>query len=264
MKKNSKNPLSNHENNNNKHANVHQDHQETVKEDKDIHKHKRAKADQDDNKNSKNNFTQDGQSELISHEKKTPNSEKKSEKYKNIINNLKIENDQLQKQIVNLQSQNLAAKIENQKNIHDFQLKAKEFQNKAQAEIDKIKEQVNEKMHEEKQTIAKYTLQKFLENILQPFTYLMTAINIGQNADDNNVKAYVAGFTMYIRQLLDEFSHFGVSEIKPQIGEPFNEQIHKILKTVEGKEKNTIVEVHQNGFKLHDRVLIPALVIVGK
>ncbi len=252
MKKNSKKPLINEETNDKKHQANYQN-----------ENFDQAELSEKQNIETSENFDHDQQAKKNGDDKDKKN-DKKIDKHKAIISDLKTENSELQKQIINLQSQNIAIKIENQKNIHDFQIKAKEFQHKAQIEVNKIKENLHQKMLEEKATIEKYTLQKFLENILQPFTYLMTAINIGQNIEDNNVRAYVAGFTMYIRQLIDEFKHFGVSEIKPQIGDQFDEQIHKISETIDGHEKNKIVKIIQNGFKLHDRVLIPAIVTVGK
>lgn len=189
---------------------------------------------------------------------------KSFKKYETEIIKLKTKITQLQKNIVNLESQNIAAKLENQKNIHDFQTKAKEFQAKAVFQVNQIKEELNEKFAKDQDYIKKYSLQKFFESIIKPFVNLMQAIEFGANSQDNNVKAYVTGFLMYINQLLNEFYDFGMIEIKPQIGEEFNPEIHSALSIVEGHKKNHIVEVKQNGFKFYDRVIKPADVIVGK
>lgn len=253
MKKTSKKTVVNHDHLKNNDEKINKDHDTN-------NSHSKNKNQANDFENETSKPVKKPKKHLEAHNHKSA----KKDKHQTMIATLQAENASLQKQIINLQSQNLAAKIENQKNINDFQLKAKEFQTKAQAEIDKIKETLNQKLLIEKNEIEKYTLQKFLESILQPFSYLLNAINFGNNSDDANVKAYVVGFTLYIDQLLEEFSNFGIHQIKPQIGEKFNEQIHKILKTIDGHEKNVIIEVQQPGFKLYDHVLIPALVVVGQ
>ena len=55
-------------------------------------------------------------------------------------------------------------------------------------------------------------------------------------------------------------------EVIDPIGEKFDPNLHQAIKTVknDSKENNTIDEVLQKGYKLVDRVIKPALVVVIK
>jgi molecular chaperone GrpE len=54
----------------------------------------------------------------------------------------------------------------------------------------------------------------------------------------------------------------GLSEIK-SIGEQFDPAIHEAVTQAEGEEGKVIEEV-QKGYRLYDRVIRPALVVVGR
>ena len=55
-----------------------------------------------------------------------------------------------------------------------------------------------------------------------------------------------------------------IKEIDPQ-GQKFDPHFHQAISQVEAEgEPNTVVNVLQKGYLLHDRVLRPALVVVSK
>ena len=57
-----------------------------------------------------------------------------------------------------------------------------------------------------------------------------------------------------------------ITKIKA-LGEKFDPTKHQAVKTVpveEGQEKDTVVEVYQDGYMLKDRVLRPAMVVVAQ
>ncbi|HXG29214.1 MAG TPA: nucleotide exchange factor GrpE, partial [Nevskiales bacterium] len=58
---------------------------------------------------------------------------------------------------------------------------------------------------------------------------------------------------------------YGVSVVNP-VGEPFNPDFHEAMSAVESAEHapNTILQVLQKGYRLQDRLLRPALVVVAK
>jgi len=62
-----------------------------------------------------------------------------------------------------------------------------------------------------------------------------------------------------LRQLLE---NAGVKPIETE-GQAFDPRFHEAVAHVEGEEGKVISEV-QRGYKLHDRVLRPAMVVVGK
>ena len=156
----------------------------------------------------------------------------------------------------------MEAKRENQANINAFQEKAKGFATKAQEEVNRIKKQLIEEKENEVSGIKKYGSQKLLESIIEPLINIEIAVKVGKNNDA--VKAYVMGFEMLLTQLYGELESFGVTKIDPSIGEEFDPELHYAITVNEGENKNKVTEVKKPGFKLHDRVLKPATVIIEK
>lgn len=72
------------------------------------------------------------------------------------------------------------------------------------------------------------------------------------------------GINLVINKFYDVLKNVGVVEIK-SLGENFNPNLHEAIKVVEDEkfEKNTICEVLQKGFKLNEKVLRHALVVVA-
>jgi molecular chaperone GrpE len=73
-----------------------------------------------------------------------------------------------------------------------------------------------------------------------------------------------AGVELTLRQLKSAFEKSSVKEVDP-VGQKFDPNFHQAISTAEADvEPNTVVQVLQKGYLLHDRVLRPALVIVAK
>ncbi len=79
---------------------------------------------------------------------------------------------------------------------------------------------------------------------------------------------HIAGMTWFdgvhliYRKLIALLESAGVKPIKTE-GETFDPQFHEAVAHAEGEENKVISEV-QRGYTLHDRVLRPAMVVVGK
>jgi molecular chaperone GrpE len=67
-----------------------------------------------------------------------------------------------------------------------------------------------------------------------------------------------------LKQLNAVFAKANLKEINP-IGEKFDPHRHQAISMLPSdKEPNTIINVLQKGYSLHDRVIRPALVTVAK
>jgi molecular chaperone GrpE len=68
---------------------------------------------------------------------------------------------------------------------------------------------------------------------------------------------------MILKGLFDALAKHGVSQISA-VGQPFNPQLHEAMAQVESDsgEPNTVLEEHQKGYLLRERLLRPALVTV--
>jgi molecular chaperone GrpE len=70
------------------------------------------------------------------------------------------------------------------------------------------------------------------------------------------------GVRLIYRKLLLVLENAGVSQIEAE-GQPFDPRFHEAVMHGEGPEGKVVAEV-QRGYKLHDRVLRPAMVVVGR
>ncbi len=173
----------------------------------------------------------------------------------------KKENKKLKDEIQALINQNNSLKLENQVNIATFQEKAKTFQEKAQVEINKFKNEFETKAKADQEEFKKYASQKLFESIIQPLINIEIAIMAGKNQGPD-VSAYVLGFDMLMNQLFTELESFGLTKIVPSIGENFDPELHQAFATEDG-ETNKILKIKKNGFKLNDRIIQPATVVIG-
>jgi len=72
---------------------------------------------------------------------------------------------------------------------------------------------------------------------------------------------WVDGIRLIERKLQASLEIQGLSPIKA-LGEPFDPKFHEAAMHVKGKE-GIVIEELQRGYKLHDRVIRPAMVVVG-
>ena len=70
------------------------------------------------------------------------------------------------------------------------------------------------------------------------------------------------GIRLIYRKLLLVLENAGVRQIEAE-GQPFDPRYHEAMMHGPGPEGKVVAEV-QRGYKLHDRVLRPAMVVVGK
>lgn len=72
------------------------------------------------------------------------------------------------------------------------------------------------------------------------------------------------GVQLTLRQLTTVFERFSIREIDPA-GEKFDPHFHQAMSMVPSEQPaNTVVQVFQKGYRLHERVLRPALVAVAR
>jgi molecular chaperone GrpE len=105
----------------------------------------------------------------------------------------------------------------------------------------------------------KYALERFAEGLLP----VMDSLEAAQKTGD------ISGVELTLKQLKSALEKSSINEIDPQPGERFDPHRHQAMAAVEPppgemREPNTIVSVMQKGYRLHDRVLRPALVTVAK
>ncbi len=110
----------------------------------------------------------------------------------------------------------------------------------------------------------KYALKNFIENMLP----IIDSMEMGQaaaRADNATLDSIREGSEMTMKMLLQLLEKQGLETIDP-LGEKFDPERHQAISMIdaEGAEPNTVVEVMQKGFALHDRLVRPAMVVVAK
>ena len=80
--------------------------------------------------------------------------------------------------------------------------------------------------------------------------------------DDEKYKGWLDGLKATILQLEKAMEELGLKKIKT-VGEKFDHDLHEAMEETDGEEGIVLKEL-QPGFTLHDKVIIPAKVVVGK
>jgi len=106
----------------------------------------------------------------------------------------------------------------------------------------------------------KFAVDGFSSELLAVRDSLEAAAGV-RNATFESMKG---GVDITLRQLTSVFEKFAVHEMNP-VGEKFDPHRHQAMSMVESEQPpNTVVEVFQKGYTLHERVLRPALVAVAR
>lgn len=111
----------------------------------------------------------------------------------------------------------------------------------------------------ERQEYRRYALLEPLRELLDVVDNLERAASAGGSADDLK-----QGVEMIARQLHDFLRRHGVSTIESR-GEVFDPAVHEAVSRRESEEVSEPVvdEEYQKGYRLHDRLLRPARVVVA-
>jgi len=132
---------------------------------------------------------------------------------------------------------------------HDAWLRAK-------AEADNIRKRARGEIA----SAYKFAVEGFASELLA----VMDSLEAALAAENASVESMGSGVELTLKQLAGVFERFNLAEINP-VGQKFDPHRHQAISTMESDaEPNTVVQVLQKGYLLHDRVIRPALVIVAK
>ena len=107
----------------------------------------------------------------------------------------------------------------------------------------------------------KYRSEGFIEELLPILDSFHMALS--NEPDDPALKNYLTGFQYVYRNLVSVLESEGVSEIVPEVGKKFDPNTMNAVDTEEKEEANVILKVYGNGYKLHERIIRPAMVQVS-
>ena len=137
---------------------------------------------------------------------------------------------------------------------------------RAVAEADNVRKRAQAEI----QAARKFAVERMAESLLPVMDSLEAALNAAERAPQASageaLKALREGLEITLKQLKAAFQQAGLAEFAPAAGERFDPHQHQAMAAVEKEnaEPNSIVAVVLKGYRLHDRVVRPALLTVAK
>ena len=134
---------------------------------------------------------------------------------------------------------------------------------RARAEVDNIRK----RSQAEVASIRRYAVEGFARELLGVRDSLDLARGVDLSTADGDVaEKVVEGLDITLKQLDSLMEKFSIQAVEPEVGEKLDPELHQAVSTVESDEvePNCIHQRIQKGYRLHDRLLRPAMVIVAK
>jgi molecular chaperone GrpE len=135
--------------------------------------------------------------------------------------------------------------------LHNYKLRLADFEN------------TRKRLIRDAELDRKYAAEGLVRDLLAPLDNLARALDAAKRAGDTGPLA--TGIAATALQLLDALKRHGVTPIAVEPGTPFDPNLHQAVmqQPDSGFEAGQVVQVVQQGFALHDRVLRAASVIVA-
>ena len=126
-------------------------------------------------------------------------------------------------------------------------------------------ENARKRSERDRKEAEQYGGSKLSRDMLPVFDNLKRALDSATEEQREASKALFEGVELTLRELLNVFKKHGIEPISPQIGEKFDPQLHEAMfeASVPDTVAGEIIEVMQDGFMLHERLLRPAHVGVS-
>ncbi|HUI08418.1 MAG TPA: nucleotide exchange factor GrpE [Verrucomicrobiae bacterium] len=132
---------------------------------------------------------------------------------------------------------------------------------RAAAELDNYRKRVAR----EKEDLARFTSERVVAALLPVLDNLERALAAVQEHETSS-DAILDGLQQIQSQFRRTLEEFGLKEVAAHAGHPFDPNIHEAVGHVESAEhpEGHVIEQLQRGYKLADRLLRPARVVVSK
>jgi molecular chaperone GrpE len=107
----------------------------------------------------------------------------------------------------------------------------------------------------------KYGLEKLINELIP----IKEGMELGMAVEDATVDSLHEGMQLTLNMFSTAFDKLAVEEINP-VDEKFDPELHQAMtmQPSDDVEPNTVLQVLQKGYRLNDRLIRPAMVIVSK
>ncbi len=123
-------------------------------------------------------------------------------------------------------------------------------------------ENIRRRLRKEMDDARKYQNLDFARGVLPIVDNLTRAVGAAEN--NASMEQLLTGVKMVLKQFEDILSQYQITPIA-SVGQKFDPNIHEAISMQPSVdlEPNTVMQVVENGYQLHDRVIRPAKVIVS-
>lgn len=124
-------------------------------------------------------------------------------------------------------------------------------------------ENQRKRLEREADKSRRFALERIMKDLLQVRDSLERGLEVDEQAA--TVEGLREGKALTLKMLSKVMEDHGLEVIDPA-GEPFNPELHEAMTMSPSSEHedNTVIDVLQKGFKLHDRLIRPAMVVVSQ
>ena len=125
-------------------------------------------------------------------------------------------------------------------------------------------ENVKRRKEQEKVDAIKFGNERLINDLLPILDAFDLAMGQSAVSESEEVKAVITGFEMIQKQIAQFLEKIGVEKIE-SLDQPFDPNLHQGIsqESHPDKDENTVVKEMQPGYKLNDRVIRPAMVVVS-
>ncbi len=121
---------------------------------------------------------------------------------------------------------------------------------------------LRKEIQRDNQSLLEYRAMPFIEKLV-PFLNSMD-MAFKSEPKDPAVKSWIDGIHMSYKQLWQVMAEEGLIEIDPKVGDEFDPAWMQSMQTVDGEKDDAVAQVFMKGYKLKNRLVSPAMVVVTK
>lgn len=121
---------------------------------------------------------------------------------------------------------------------------------------------LRKEIQRDNQSLLEYRAMPFIEKLV-PF---LNSMDMAFKSEPKNpaVKSWIDGIHMSYKQLWQVMAQEGLTEIDPKVGDEFDPAWMQSMQTVDGENDDAVAQVFMKGYKLKNRLVSPAMVVVTK
>lgn len=149
--------------------------------------------------------------------------------------------------------------------IEDLEKKVKELEDKLLRQLAEC-ENIRNRSEKTNRETRDYAIFAFTKDLVPVMDNLSRALEHIPEESDETIKNIVAGIKMTKAELESVFKNHSLEVIEPKIGDKFDYNNHHAIsqESTDKQDEGTIVNTMQVGYKIKERLIRPAAVVVAK